>query len=258
MDELELWSDTLLVVWTDHGFLLGEHDCWAKVWMPFYQEIANTPFFVWDPRSGRRGERRDSLVQPSIDLGPTLLEYFGLEPTPHMLGKPLAGVVADDTPVREAALFGMHGGQVNVTDGRYVHMRARAREDNQPLFNYTLMPTAMRGFLSQDSLRQAELAPPFTFGKGCPTLKVPTPGWPGLRGRAHETLLWDVQNDPQQTQPLQDPDVEERMTGHLVRLMRECDAPQEQWERLGLTRKAARGGPRDWPPGTQGNADGII
>jgi arylsulfatase A-like enzyme len=234
MDELGLWDDTLLVVWTDHGFLLGEHDCWAKVWMPFYQEIANTPFFVWDPRSRKQGERRESLVQPSIDLGPTLLEYFGLERTPDMLGNPLAGVVADDTPVREAAIFGIHGGQVNVTDGRYVLMRGRARDENQPLFNYTLMPTRMRGFLGQESLQQAELAPAFSFTKGCPTLKLPTPEWPGLRGRVHETLLWDVRADPQQEQPLQDPAVEARMIAHLERLMRECDAPEEQWERLGL------------------------
>ena len=40
-----------------------------------------------------------------------------------MQGQPLAQTVADDTPVREAALFGMFGAQVNVTDGRYVYMR---------------------------------------------------------------------------------------------------------------------------------------
>jgi hypothetical protein len=43
-----------------------------------------------------------------------------------------------------------------------------------------------------------------------------------------------VQSDPQQTQPLQDPAVEGQMIDHLVRLMRECDAPVEQYERLGL------------------------
>jgi arylsulfatase A-like enzyme len=238
MDRLDLWKDTLLIVWTDHGFLLGEHDCWAKVWTPFYQEIAQTPFFVWDPRCGQRGERRQSLVQPSIDLGPTLLEFFGLETTTDMLGKSLAGVVFIDTPVREAAIFGMHGGQVNVTDGRFVYMRARAGDENRPLYNYTLMPTAMRGFLSRDSLREMEAAPPFSFTKGCPVMKVPTPGWPGLRGRAHETLLWDVKTDPGQTQPLDDPRVEERMIGHMTRLMHQCDAPPEQWERLGLVREA--------------------
>src|SRR4029077_5853354 len=104
-------------VWTDHGFLLGEHESWAKVWLPFYEEIAHTPFFVWDPRRGQQGGRRNSLVQPSIDLGPTLLDFFGVERAPEMLGHSLADVIAADIPVREAALFGMHGTQVNVTDG---------------------------------------------------------------------------------------------------------------------------------------------
>ena len=56
MDRLEMWEDTMLVVWTDHGFLLGERDLWAKGQMPWYREHANTPFFVWDPRCGK--ERR--------------------------------------------------------------------------------------------------------------------------------------------------------------------------------------------------------
>ena len=41
-------------------------------------------------------------------------------------------------------MFGVHGGQVNVTDGRYVYMRGPARADNAPLSEYTLMPTHMR------------------------------------------------------------------------------------------------------------------
>jgi arylsulfatase A-like enzyme len=75
-DRLDLWKDTMLIVNTDHGFLLGEHDCWAKCWMPFYEEVAHTPLFVWDPRCSRAGERRRSLVQ-TIDIPATLLEYFG-------------------------------------------------------------------------------------------------------------------------------------------------------------------------------------
>ena len=30
MDEYDLWRDTLLIVNTDHGYLLGEHKWWAK------------------------------------------------------------------------------------------------------------------------------------------------------------------------------------------------------------------------------------
>lgn len=48
-DLYDLWKDTMLIVNTDHGFLLGEHGWWAKGLMPWYQEIAHTPFFIWDP-----------------------------------------------------------------------------------------------------------------------------------------------------------------------------------------------------------------
>lgn len=233
-DRYGLWDDTMLIVWTDHGFLLGEHGVWAKCWMPFWEEVARTPFFVWDPRCGVAGERRASLVQPAIDLGPTLLDFFGLEPTKDMLGKSLAATIAGDTPVREAAIFGMHGGHVNVTDGRYVYMRAPVAEENQPLYNYTLMPTNMRDFFPVAQLGSVELAPPFGFTKGCRTLRAPADGrWAGAYRWG--TRLYDVVADPRQEETIDDSDVEARMVEHLRRLMAECEAPAEQYDRLGLS-----------------------
>ena len=67
----------MLIVNTDHGFLLGEHGWWGKTSMPIYNEIAHTPLFIYDPRrASLAGEKRNSIVQ-TIDLAPTLLEYFG-------------------------------------------------------------------------------------------------------------------------------------------------------------------------------------
>lgn len=50
MDKYDMWKDTMLIVNTDHGFMLGEHLWWAKGVMPLYNEMANTPLFIWDPR----------------------------------------------------------------------------------------------------------------------------------------------------------------------------------------------------------------
>jgi arylsulfatase A-like enzyme len=235
MDKCHLWEDTLLILWTDHGFLLSEHNAWAKNWMPLYEEISHTPFFVWDPRIGKAGERRRSLVQPAIDLGPTLLEFFGVEHTPNMLGKPLRPVLESDTPIREAGFFGYHGKQVNVTDGRYVYMRGPATQENQPLFHYTHLPTAMRGFLGLENLAKMELAPPFTFTKNCPTMKIPVRVENDAQAGTASTWLWDIQTDPQQQTPLSDAVIEERMVNHLRNLLAEVDAPTEQYERLGIT-----------------------
>lgn len=236
MDEHQMWDDTMLIVCTDHGFLLGERGWWGKIVMPWYDENIHTPLFIWDPRSGVRDERRASLVQ-TIDLAPTLLDFFGVEGTPDIQGKALAGAVAMDTPVREAGLFGAHGGHVNVTDGRYVYMRACVTEQNEPLEEYTLMPTHMKSRFSPSELQGAALAEPRAFTKGAPTLRVPATAF----GSPHSfgTLLFDLENDPGQERPIVDDEIELRMIDLMVRLMRENDAPASQFQRLGLPETGA-------------------
>ncbi|MET8381197.1 sulfatase [Streptomyces microflavus] len=229
MDEHGLWDDTLLIVNTDHGLLLGEKGWWGKSVQPWYNELVRLPLFVWDPRARAAGEHRQALVQ-TIDLAPTLLDYFDVEVPADMQGAPLP--VAADTGVREAGLFGIHGGHVNITDGRYVYMRAPATPRNAPLEEHTLMPTHMRGRFSPAELTGATLAEPFTFTKGVPTLRT--------RGRTlfnpyhHGTLLFDLASDPEQRTPIIDDAVEQRMATLMVELMRATDAPPSQYERLGL------------------------
>ena len=242
MDELDLWQDTMLIVNTDHGFLLGEHDWWAKCRMPFYNEIARTPLFIWDPRAGLQGERRRSLVQ-TIDLPATILEYFGQELPADMQGKPLKETIVNDTPVREAGLYGVHGGHVNVTDGRYTYMRAPVSPDNSPLYQYTHMPTHMTHTFPVEEMHRLEgLAEPFAFTKGCRTMKIGATYGKWVDAHSFGTLLHDIEADPGQTRPLNDPEAEKKMIRHLVREMQANDAPPEQYERLGLqTNKDAAG-----------------
>ena len=231
MDELDLWKDTMLIVNTDHGFLLGEHGWWAKCCQPFYNEVARTPFFIWDPRSRVAGARRQSLVQ-TIDIAPTVLEFFNIARPPDVQGRPLRETIASDKPIREAGLFGLHGGHVNVTDGRYVYMRAPPGPHNGPLFEYTLMPTHMRRTFDPKELQDIRLQEPFSFTKNCRTMKISGNAW--VNAHKFGTLLFDIQSDPAQGTPIRDEAVERRMIDHLVRLMKANDAPVEQFERLGL------------------------
>lgn len=239
MDELDLWKDTLLIVNTDHGFLLGEHNWWAKVVQPFYNEVAHAPLFAWDPRAGKAGERRSALAQ-MIDIAPTLLEFFGVPAAADMQGVCLRETVAADAPTRSAALFGTFGGQAAVTDGRYVYMRSAASAENGPLFEYTLMPTHMRNRFEPGELRNIELAEPFSFSKGCRLLKIPSTV--GAHLTRFPSALYDLQTDPQQLHPLDDPQTEARLVAEMTRLMVENDCPAEQFTRLGLAQPAAGGG----------------
>ena len=233
MDEHDLWDDTMLIVNTDHGFLLGEHGWWAKGIMPWFNELVHVPMYLWDPRSARRDVRDERLAQ-TIDIPTTLLDFFSLDATPDMAGRALV----EDDPGHEGALFGIYGGHVNVTDGRYVYMRAADDIGNSPLEEFTLMPTHMRSRFSVTELAAWQPAEPFDFTKGLRMMRMPaTAMW--LNSWQHGTLLFDLHTDPGQLDPLADDETELRLARLLVDLMRRNDAPESQFERLGLP---ARGG----------------
>lgn len=235
MDEHGLWEDTMLIVNTDHGFLLGEHGWWAKSVQPWFDELVHLPMFLWDPRSREAGTRRDDLAQ-TIDLAPTLLRFFGVDVPPDMQGRDLGP--RPDSPdaaaaPRASALFGIHGGHVNVTDGRYVYMRSSASAHNEPLEEFTLMPTHMRSRFSAEELASWEPAEPFPFTKGLRTMRMDAvSGW--MNPWQHGTLLFDLETDPHQHAPLIDEEIELRMIGLLVEALRASDAPASQFSRLGL------------------------
>ncbi len=236
MDEHEMWEDTMLIVNTDHGLLVGERDWWAKSVMPCYNELVNIPFCLWDPRVKKTG-KRDALAQ-TIDIAPTLLDFFGCKIPEDMQGKSLKPVVEDDTPVRDIALFGYAGSFINITDGKHVYMRASQTLGNKPLYEYTLMGTDRAGFMTNTQLRGAEMAPPFKFTKGCPVMKVPFKNLAKApifcNSFQYGNLLWDLQKDPGQESPLEDDALEAEFINKLMKEMKVSEAPVEQYERVGL------------------------
>ncbi|CAH2713145.1 hypothetical protein BACCIP111895_00278 [Neobacillus rhizosphaerae] len=232
MDKHDMWKDTMLIVNTDHGYLLGEHGWWSKSIMPVYEEIAHTPLFVWDPRVGKKGERRQSIVQ-TVDLAPTLLEFFGVPLPENMDGRPLRETIQSDQPIRESALFGFHGGHVNITDGKYVYMKAPVSPKNEPLYEYTLIPTHMRKLFSPSELQNIQIQEPFSFTKGCQTMKIRA-GEEFTNPFQYGSKLFDLTTDPEQKEEIEDLEIELKFIEKIAEKMRENDAPKEQFERLGI------------------------
>lgn len=232
-DDLDLWKDTMLIVNTDHGFLLGEHSFWAKHGIPLYNEISHIPLFVWDPRYGVKNERRDALVQ-TIDLAPTILDFFDVAIPADMEGRPLSPVIQDNSPIREAGLFGIYGWHVCVTDGRYVYMKAPVAKENKPLYEYTLMPTHMTCFFLPDEVKSMEMAESFRFTKDMPIMRF-VPALTENVAYDYGDLLYDLAEDPKQEHPITDnATLRKHMEGLLMRLMGQNGAPKEQYIRLGL------------------------
>lgn len=231
MDELDMWKDTMLIVNTDHGYLLGEHGYWAKNYMPCYEEIAHIPLFIWDPRYPETANTvRDSLVQ-TIDLAPTILDFFGLPVPKDMMGKPLAPVIAKDQSIRDFALFGYFGSHICCTDGRYIYMRA-PKNLQVPLYEYTLIPTRMNGFFSPEELTDITVAEPFSYTKNMRLIRCPVS--PDMRCCVKDDLLFDVTNDPHQNNPIENQTVVVQMEKAIHKLFDQIDVPDEVYKRFDL------------------------
>ncbi|WP_312240237.1 sulfatase [Pantoea sp.] len=237
MDRYELWKDTMLIVNTDHGFLLGEHEWWGKNIMPLYNEVANIPFFIWHPDCADAGGSRQALAQ-TIDIPATLLDFFGAEIPVDMQGVSLKPAILDDTPVRDYALFGYHGCHVNITDGRYVYMRSPVEQGIANLYEYTLMPTRINRRFTPQELQRMTLHPGFSFTKGCPLMKIPAESVMLQRSDRFGHRLYDLKSDPKQEWQCQDQEVARRLFLAMERYMKESDAPEELESRYGFTQPA--------------------
>lgn len=243
-DALDLWKDTALVVTTDHGFLLGEHDWWGKNLAPVYDQIARVPLIVWHPdHADKGGQRRQSLTQVT-DLMPTILEWFGQPIPAEVTGRSLTPVLAGDTPIRSSAIYGYFGAACNITDGHHTWLCYPESLDATGLHEYTLMPTRFGRMFTPEELRGAELAPPFNFTKGVPVLKLPPQVTPDNQASAMDgafafqdavSRLYHIDSDPEQREPVEDSAVIARLNAEMARQFALHDAPRGLYARLGLT-----------------------
>ncbi len=76
LDELGLRESTVIVLWGDHGWHLGEHAIWGK--HALFEESLRSPLIVSYPGLAEPGVATSGLVE-TLDLFPTLTDLTGLE-----------------------------------------------------------------------------------------------------------------------------------------------------------------------------------
>lgn len=96
LDRLGLRENTIIVLWGDHGYHLGEYGLFTK--MTNFELGTRSPLIVSTPHQKTAGERTSALVE-FVDLYPTLAELCGLPLPSHLEGTSFVPLLQD--PVRD-------------------------------------------------------------------------------------------------------------------------------------------------------------
>lgn len=103
LEELEkqgLGDSTVVVLWSDHGWKLGEHAAWCK--QTNYEIDARVPLIVRVPGAKGNGQHCNSLVE-FVDIYPTLCELAGLTLPKHLDGRSFKSLLDDPKSQHKAA-----------------------------------------------------------------------------------------------------------------------------------------------------------
>jgi iduronate 2-sulfatase len=168
LSRLGLDDNTIVVVWSDHGFLLGEHAIWGK--HSLYEQSLHSPLMIRQPGLLQPGQASGAIVE-TVDVFPTLADLCGLESPATLDGQSLRPQLIDpEAPAAKPAHGFWTGGQRTVRTDRWrliVHpsiaqpatSHTSNGDDSPPveLFDYETDPDETRNHAPQHPEVVAEL-----------------------------------------------------------------------------------------------------
>ena len=105
LDRLRLRENTIVILWGDHGWKLGEHGGWCK--HSNVENDTNTTLLLSVPGHRSAGKRSRSLVE-FVDVYPTLAQLAGLPLPEHLEGVSLTPVLNDPARKVKKAAFSQY------------------------------------------------------------------------------------------------------------------------------------------------------
>jgi hypothetical protein len=183
-----------------------------------------------------------------MDLMPTFLDLYGLEVPGEARSKSVVPLLEGDHKRRDIGIFGMFGGPIGATDGRYTYCLYPEDLYAPGLHEYTLMPMHLHSRFSAAELRTSKLVGPFDFTKGMPILRIDAlkdarripVHYSKLFDPGVGTTLYDLATDPKQTRPFRDAALERRFHAGIAEQLRVHQAPEELYARYAVQASGER------------------
>jgi iduronate 2-sulfatase len=133
LEALGLRDNTVVVLWGDHGWHLGEHAIWGK--HALFEESLHSPLIISAPGMANAGKPTRAMIE-TLDIFPTLCELAGLQPPDGLHGTSLNPLLKDPKgPGHPAIAYFHRGGRTIRTD---THRLIQGRDGFLELYDHRL------------------------------------------------------------------------------------------------------------------------
>lgn len=135
-------DSTIVALWSDHGYHLGEKDHWEK--FVLWEKATRVPLVIAAPGSAEPGTVVETPVS-LLDLYPTLLELAGLPPAKGLEGESLVPLFADTERERTVSMTYQRGNHaVRSKRWRYI----RYADGTEELYDHASDPDELQNLAS--------------------------------------------------------------------------------------------------------------
>tara|TARA_R110002072_G_scaffold302068_1_gene483674 strand:+ start:4028 stop:5425 length:1398 start_codon:yes stop_codon:yes gene_type:complete len=139
LNRLELSENTIVVLWGDHGWNLGEHTLWCK--HSCYETSMQIPLIVRAPGING-GQRRTGLIE-TIDLYPSLCELAGLSLPDHLQGRSFVTLMKNAKAEWKSAAVGrfQNGDTIRTNTFRFTEYTDKTgKQSSRMLYDHKVDP----------------------------------------------------------------------------------------------------------------------
>ncbi|WP_309006725.1 sulfatase [Pelagicoccus sp. SDUM812005] len=151
LEASEHYENTIIVLFGDHGFHLGEKERWAK--RTLWEDGLRVPLIVSTPQS-RKAARANQPVG-LIDIYPTLLDLCGFDSDDSLDGDSLVPILADSRALWDRPILSTYGpGNHSVRSERYRYIRYK--DGSEELYDHYDDPHEWRNLAGNSAFKNTK------------------------------------------------------------------------------------------------------
>lgn len=116
LDKTGLNENTIVVVWGDHGWHLGDHTVWGK--HTVFERALKSTLIIRLPNQKKKGAPSNSIIE-TVDIYPTLTKLCGITDVDGLDGKSFVSVLKNPKTQKDNVAYSYFKNNISVRNGQY-------------------------------------------------------------------------------------------------------------------------------------------